>query len=279
VQDPQNSIASPLEPERCHPARRTWQAESVPDALLKTIETFYDAVPRPLSDAHERGPLTLFASRVGWPYYARPTPGASQVDESDVRAVLALAEELDVPRTLEWVHETTPSLAEAARAAGLQVREMPLLVLEDQVADVPAAAVQVDMLGADDPRLADAWASVHAGFGGTDEKEPEPVAPWLADVIRDGLMCVAGAFATDGAAVGGGSYQTRGSVCELVGIATLPSWRGKGVGAAITRRLAEDATSRGVTTVFLSAGDDTVARVYERVGFRRVATACTAEPA
>ena len=31
--------------------------------------------------------------------------------------------------------------------------------------------------------------------------------------------------------------------------------------------------------VFLSSGDDDVARVYERVGFRRQATACTAEPA
>jgi GNAT superfamily N-acetyltransferase len=251
----------------------------VPDTLLENLEAFYDAVPRPLSDAHERGPLTLFVSRVGWPYYARPTPGAVHVDESDVRAILELAEELDVPRTLEWLHETTPSLTEAARAAGLQVREAPLLVLEDTVADVPAAAVQVDMLRPDDPRLADAWAAVHAGFSGTDEKDPEPVAPWLADLIRDELMCFAGAFASDGAAVGGGSYQTRGSVCELVGIATLPSWRRKGVGAALTRRLAEDATARGVTTVFLSAGDDTVARVYERVGFRRVATACIAEPA
>jgi predicted GNAT family acetyltransferase len=42
--------------------------------------------------------------------------------------------------------------------------------------------------------------------------------------------------------------------------------------------LAEDATAAGATTVFLSAGDDAVARVYERVGFRRVATACIGEP-
>ena len=251
----------------------------MPDTVLETIEAFYDAVPRPLSDAHERGPLTLFVARAGWPYYARPTPGAVRVEESDVRALLELAEELDVPRTLEWVHETTPSLTTAARAAGLRVYEMPLLVLEGRVADVPAAAVQVDMLGPDDPRIADARAAVEAGFTDTDEKELEPVAPWIAELIRDGLLCMAGAFASDGAAVGGGSHQTRGPVCELVGIATLPSWRGKGVGAALTRRLTEDATSRGVSTVFLSAADDTVARVYERVGFRRIATACTAEPA
>ncbi|HKE50438.1 MAG TPA: GNAT family N-acetyltransferase, partial [Actinomycetes bacterium] len=30
--------------------------------------------------------------------------------------------------------------------------------------------------------------------------------------------------------------------------------------------------------VFLSAGSDDVARIYERVGFQRIATACIAEP-
>jgi len=35
--------------------------------------------------------------------------------------------------------------------------------------------------------------------------------------------------------------------------------------------------SRGVTTVFCSADDDDVARVYAAVGFRRVGTACIAE--
>jgi GNAT superfamily N-acetyltransferase len=250
----------------------------VPDDLLQRVEAFYDAVPRPVADAHERGPLTLFVARAGWPYYARPTPGARSVSDSDVRAVLDLAEELDVPKTLEWVDEVTPTLADAARSAGLVVHRMPLLVLVGEVADVPAAAVQVEMLTPVDSRFADARAAVHAGFQGTDEKEPEPVAAWIADRVRDGLMCAAGAFASDGAAVGGGSSQSRGDVCELTGIATLPSWRRKGVGAAITRVLAEGAVAQGATTLFLSAGDDAVARVYERVGFRRVATACTAQP-
>ena len=40
-----------------------------------------------------------------------------------------------------------------------------------------------------------------------------------------------------------------------------------------------DAHERGVSTVSLSAADDAVARVYERVGFRDVGVACAAEPA
>jgi hypothetical protein len=33
-----------------------------------------------------------------------------------------------------------------------------------------------------------------------------------------------------------------------------------------------------VATVFLSAGDDDIARIYARLGFRRFATALIAEP-
>jgi predicted GNAT family acetyltransferase len=48
------------------------------------------------------------------------------------------------------------------------------------------------------------------------------------------------------------------------------------VGAAITTTLVADALARGATTVFLSAHDDAVARIYERIGFQRVGTACVA---
>ena len=44
----------------------------------------------------------------------------------------------------------------------------------------------------------------------------------------------------------------------------------------MTAALVADARARGVGTVFLSAQDDAVARVYERVGFVRVGTACVA---
>ena len=40
-----------------------------------------------------------------------------------------------------------------------------------------------------------------------------------------------------------------------------------------------DARERGLETVFLSAQDDAVARIYERVGFERVGTACIATAA
>lgn len=68
-----------------------------------------------------------------------------------------------------------------------------------------------------------------------------------------------------------------GGVTEVVGVATLPSARRRGLAALVTAALVRDARTSGVRTVFLSAGSDDVARVYEKVGFVRVATACLSE--
>lgn len=43
--------------------------------------------------------------------------------------------------------------------------------------------------------------------------------------------------------------------------------------------LVRDAVASGIHTIFLSAGDEAIARVYGRLGFRRIGTAGAAEPA
>jgi hypothetical protein len=46
----------------------------------------------------------------------------------------------------------------------------------------------------------------------------------------------------------------------------------------VTAALARHALDTGVDLVFLSAGSEDIARVYARVGFQRVGTACVATP-
>ena len=65
---------------------------------------------------------------------------------------------------------------------------------------------------------------------------------------------------------------------EIVGVATLPAYRRRGIGAALTAALADDAVRLGVGLIFLSAAGDDVAAIYERLGFRRVGFACEARP-
>jgi predicted GNAT family acetyltransferase len=63
----------------------------------------------------------------------------------------------------------------------------------------------------------------------------------------------------------------------VVGVATLPSFRRRGAAAEVVLRLLDDARDRGCTLALLSASDDAVARVYERVGFTRVGSCGAAE--
>jgi predicted GNAT family acetyltransferase len=68
-------------------------------------------------------------------------------------------------------------------------------------------------------------------------------------------------------------------VAEIAGVATLPAARHRGLASAVTATLAHALRDAGTDLVFLSAGSEEIARVYLRVGFRRIGTACIAEPA
>jgi ribosomal protein S18 acetylase RimI-like enzyme len=274
------------------PSAKTPQPAS--ELLLRRIETFYDAVPRQGARAEVLGPLVLFVREgAGWPYYARPTSPDVHVTELDVRAVRARMSQLGVPQQFEWVHDLTPSLTDAVRAAGLRVDLCPLMVLDPAERAVPrVAGVDVRLATPEDTDLAEADAVANVAFGagiGTAVGEAGLAARDAAvaglepgrvqrvqQAIRDGSQVRVVARTADGPVASGG-YQHAAGVAEIVGIATLPSSRRRGIGAAVAAVLAQEALAREQHTVFLSAGSEDVARVYERVGFRRLATAGIAE--
>ena len=266
-------------------------------SALQHLETFYDAVPRAGARVEPVGPFALFVREgAGWPFYARPAPGSpDRFTVDDVRQVRARQVEVGVPEALEWVHDLAPSLTAAAREAGLTVQLCPLMVLDPQALTMPEADdVSVRIAGPDDAdlALAEAVASVAFGAGigtavgeaGVDERDetadqadPSRLAMMRA-ALRAGTQVRAVARRDGAGPVGVGGYQHAAGVAELVGIATLPSARRRGIAAAVAGVLAREALSRGLGTVFLSAQDEDVARVYERVGFRRLGTAGLAEP-
>ncbi|GGK71088.1 hypothetical protein GCM10012284_01070 [Mangrovihabitans endophyticus] len=218
-----------------------------------------------------------------------------------------------MPEAFEWIHDLRPDLLAVARSASLDVLLAPLLVLDPHalVPDLPVPDATIRLLDPDassfaaDLRASRAVASL--GFG-----TPATVAAGLStDVLAAGTLStdVAGprerdaagpldpelitasrAKATTGQVVSAvvhapsegilatGLYQRVGDVAEIAGVATLPSARQRGYASQLTATLARHALQNGVTLVFLSAGDDDVARLYARIGFRRVGTACIAEP-
>jgi ribosomal protein S18 acetylase RimI-like enzyme len=95
--------------------------------------------------------------------------------------------------------------------------------------------------------------------------------------LRSGMTVMA-SVADDQGPLAVGSHQPVRDVTEVVGVATLPALRRRGLGTVVTHALAADALRRGCDIIFLSADDDAVARLYARIGFRRVGTALIAEP-
>jgi N-acetylglutamate synthase-like GNAT family acetyltransferase len=262
-------------------------------ALLERLERFYDAVPRDRARVEEHGGLVLFVPATSpWPFYARPRLGGAPT-AADIVGVRARQRELALPEAIEWVDESTPGLAGLAGAAGLAVLRAPLMVLD--LAALPAVPAGVRVLDPEAPSfgadLAARRAVAQVGFGapgtmigtaGTAERDAAEAAPSESGVrreaarVRDGRTAHALAEAPGEGAVASGNYQRVADVAEIVGVATLPAARRRGLGAAVTVALARHALDHGVRTVFLSAAEEDVARVYARVGFRRVGTACIA---
>jgi N-acetylglutamate synthase-like GNAT family acetyltransferase len=226
-----------------------------------------------------------------WSYYARPAPGTPATD-ADFDAVRARQRERGLPETFEWIADLNPELRGVASGAGLVVEEYPLMVLAQPLDIPPPAGFAVRQLRADDDALAAALAVAQVGFshagtgiGYAGIAERNALASRLPagrlDFKRRRLergITVTVVAEDDSGPVAAGSHQPVEAVSELVGIATLPALRRRGLGAAITSALVTDARARGVELVFLSAGSPEVARIYARVGFVAIGTACAAEP-
>jgi GNAT superfamily N-acetyltransferase len=270
--------------------------------LLDRIERYFALAPLPEATVRTVGSLEVPIGPVEWPFAARPRAGREgEVTLADVQAAIALQEGAGLPASLEWLGDRCRGLSTVARSAGLAVDELPLLVADDPLSVLLPTGVRLYLVGADDPKLALyqrlaalAFASpgplaVPAGAErrtgvpdvALDDPGPEHLPP--TEVLRERVatgrtvMMVA---VEDGQPVAIGSHQPVDvdgtEISEVVGVATLPRFRGRGLGAGVTSALVEHARQTA-DLVFLSAGDDDVARVYERAGFARVATSCVAE--
>ncbi|MFC9689841.1 GNAT family N-acetyltransferase [Kribbella sp. NPDC056951] len=259
-------------------------------AVITNVDEYLHAAPLSGSEPEEVGPFTLFRSTTIWPYYARPRAGVT-VEPADVEAVRARCAELGLPLNFEWVVEACPSLGPAAAAAGLTVIEHPLLVMDRADFKPVTVDARVEILPADAALVRESRAVQHLAFsdagtavgtGGPTERDAaaaelsDALIAGVADRISRGVTVSAGAFTDDGM-VATGQHQPVGTASEIVGVATLPSMRRRGLAAAVTSALTQHAFDNGVELLLLSAESDAVAAVYERVGFRRIGFAGAAE--
>jgi ribosomal protein S18 acetylase RimI-like enzyme len=261
-------------------------------ALLRRIDAYLDAAPRTGARAETIGSFTLFLNEGhGWRYYARPTPGAGEPTPREIGDVRRRQRALSQPERFEWIHEIAPEMRASALLDGLVVTDHPLMALNGSPADLlpPPDGVEVVTVDADDdlsmlggvaevafaePGTAVGSASAADAAAAARRQSTETLAFQRGRMLAGLTVAVAARVGGVTAAVGW--HQPLDGASEIVGVSTLPAYRRRGLGAAVTAALVADALERGVGSVFLSADGDDVARIYGRVGFTRVGTACSA---
>ena len=137
---------------------------------------------------------------------------------------------------------------------------------------LPAAQVVARLAFASpDTAVADVGAT---GAGRAPSKQWAPAASdELRRRIREGDSVLVVAEDENGVLCSG-EHNPVGDVTEIVGVGTLPGRVGGRAWGRRHRHAGRRCHRRGVEVIFLTADTDEVARVYERVGFKRIGTAC-----
>lgn len=172
----------------------------------------------------------------------------------------------------EYIDALAPALAGMLRAAGYRQEAEARLMVCTRDSYTPLRApdgLTFSVLTSGSPRedIRAFCATTQQGFapGTTPVISDEEVSKTLTD-LKDGRAFLA---RMDGKPVAGGLFSSpHQGTSELAGVATLQEWRGKGIGAALVSRAAEEAFARGVEVLFLSTISEEAGRLYERAGFR-----------
>jgi GNAT superfamily N-acetyltransferase len=223
-------------------------------------------------EVEQIGPfLATFNGRSASPFssYAIPDDGA-EPSPGDVAALRAAYERRErIPR-LEFLPSVVPA-AEAALLAGgfaLEAR-LPLMTCAPGEAPELAAPDGIELvLAASDDELRAGMTVAHTAFGEPGEPDAHAVARTRA-MLETGGIAVLARTTAEGEAVGWGVCTgPADGTTELAGIATSEGHRRRGIAGAIVARVTREAFARGVTTAFLTPGDEGAGRVYTRAGFR-----------
>jgi ribosomal protein S18 acetylase RimI-like enzyme len=198
---------------------------------------------------------------------------------------LALAGSIEEARRFFHAHERAPRfefsdrrwprLPAALEQAGLRLEERePLLFCEpDALRGVSAPGVSFHILTPEDP---DETLGAHQKIRFDDQLEgkppyaPEWVIARLRRQVAEGQREYVLAYLGSQIAGTGVSVTLPNGGAEIVGIATQPALRRRGVAASVTTFLTQRLYARGARLVWLTAAQPAAQRIYERLGFRRI---------
>jgi ribosomal protein S18 acetylase RimI-like enzyme len=256
-----------------------WDDWDVNDRLARRIQAYLRASAAHQYDAAPAPPFTcFFHPHNDFPHFNYAIP--DQCEEAAVEpdygpGIAALQAQFAARRRrprLEFVEACTPRLAAALEQAGFS-REgrYGLMVCTPDRALAPPhpvdAVVQRLEPSAPVEQLAEFLRTQAIGFGAA-----EPVRPSKQEIgeLRVALHTTTAVWARVGQAAAAVAVVTApaGGVAELAGVATLPDYRRRGLGRAVSAAAVQAAFAGGVKLVCLTAADAAAERIYAAIGFR-----------
>lgn len=255
------------------------------------VEDYLGAAARVIARTEEVGPFTLFRPTHAGPLFARPRPGSDPVTNVDLDRLAARFDELGSSIGLDWLLSRSPELADQCHGAGLRTTVHPLLTTDtgaehwrahDAGGGSPALdGLEVVALEPGSPLLRAALATVAVAFGspstetaahGLEDRRLLETTynadrlALLSDRIGAGQAVVTAAL-VEGEVVAVGHCRPVGAAAEVVGLATLPSFRRRGLATALTRTQVRHARDHGVALLLLTATEPVVEHLYVDLGF------------
>jgi ribosomal protein S18 acetylase RimI-like enzyme len=229
----------------------------------------YEAIPVP--------PFTVFIhphdALIYFNYAIPDGPITGEVSEPLRRLRAEFQKRGRVPR-FEYVSELAPALADTLLAAGFrQEAEARVMVCtRESFTPVPVPeglSLSVLTSGSSREEVRTYSTTSRRAFSPDEpyEATEEDISKTLEE-IREG-RAVVGYVEGQPAVVGTFTSPSEG-IAELGGVGTLERFRKRGLGTALTSRVAQEAFARGVDVLFLSTITEEAGRIYERVGFRFV---------
>jgi N-acetylglutamate synthase len=232
------------------------------DAMTDFLGEFVSSSPgaRMLHEGH----ATAAMSGLPWPTLNSVWPRRTDADPADVAKLLDEIAASDLPFALVLRPGDPTALADVATARGMTpVGEVPVMAADTALDVRLPDGLSIRLLA---PSEAPVFIRLFiAGF----EFPVEVVERMVTEDIlkNDSVRCYVGEI--DGQPVATGMSVTTGAYTGLTNITTLPEYRGRGIGTAITARAVADGLAAGASWSWLMSSDDGY-HLYASYGFQTI---------
>lgn len=204
--------------------------------------------------------------------YAIPDDNADP-SRDDVAALVAAYERRWRRPRLEYIAELAPAVEAALISGGFEVeRRTPLMVCPTSSEQRLQAPPGVELfIPSTDEEIRGIIAAQNEAYGEPPGTPTTEAIVSFRSTMQEGMIAV---YARDGAtrepAGGGIATIPVGGLTEIAGIGVREAFRRRGIAAALTIRLLEEAFAAGVTMPFLMAAAEAEERIYARAGFATI---------